>query len=111
MSNFQLGLVVLGGLVLLGLLVHSAWSARVNTPKQAQESSLTTAPQSEPVFEETSFGSLELHVHPLRRLHIDPLIDAVAPINLDPLADEVAGEAALAALPSTRRVGTKPFSI
>ena len=111
MSNFQLGLVVLGGLVLLGLLVHSAWSARANTPKQAQESSPATAPQSEPVFEETNFGSLELHVHPLRRLHIDPLIDAVAPINLDPLAEEVAGEAALAALPSTRRVGTKPFSI
>jgi len=112
MSNFQLGLFVLGGLVLLGLLVHSAWSARANTPRQAQQDTAPAAePQSEPVFEETSFGSLELHVHPLRRLHIDPLIDAVAPINLDPLAEEVAGEAALAALPSTRRVGTKPFSI
>jgi hypothetical protein len=111
MSNFQIGLVVLGGLVLLGLLVHSAWSARVNTPKQAQETAPAVTAQNEPVFEETSFGSLELHVHPLRRLHIDPLIDAVAPINLDPLAAEVTGEAALAALPSTRRVGTKPFSI
>ena len=111
MSNFQIGLVVLGGLVLLGLRVHSAWSARVNTPKQAQETAPAVTAQNEPVFEETSFGSLELHVHPLRRLHIDPLIDAVAPINLDPLAAEVTGEAALAALPSTRRVGTKPFSI
>lgn len=43
-----------------------------------------------------------------RRAGLDPLIDALAPM----LADHpVTGEAALAALPPTRRAGSKPFGI
>ena len=109
MSNFQLGLAVLGGLVLLGLVVHSAWSARVNAPKQAQITAPADDAPQEPVFDQ--FGFDAIHPHHARRLPIDTLIDAVAAINLDPLAAEVAGEAALAAMPSTRRAGTKLFSI
>jgi hypothetical protein len=63
------------------------------------------------VFDESGFDAIHLNPHLARRLPIDALIDAVAAINLDPLAEEVAGEAALAAMPSTRRAGTKLFSI
>jgi hypothetical protein len=43
-----------------------------------------------------------------RRLGLDPLIDAIAPLQAD---QQVSGDAALAALPPTRRAGSKPFSI
>ena len=45
---------------------------------------------------------------PERKPVLDILIDAIAPVTL---ASPVAGEAALAAMPSTRRVGSKPFAI
>ena len=43
-----------------------------------------------------------------RRGALDALIDAIAPIQLD---QPVSGEAALAALPTTRRAGSKPFAV
>ena len=43
-----------------------------------------------------------------RGLGLDPLIDAIAPLQAD---QQVSGDAALAALPTTRRAGSKPFSI
>ena len=45
---------------------------------------------------------------PERRSGLDPLIDAIAPLQAD---QPVSGEAALAAMPPTRRVGSKPFGI
>ena len=42
------------------------------------------------------------------RLALDPLIDVLASLHTD---QPVAGAAALAALPSTRRAGSKPFAI
>ncbi len=42
---------------------------------------------------------------------MDSLIDVIATVALDPSVTAVSGEAALAALPSTRRAGTKPFSV
>lgn len=44
-----------------------------------------------------------------RSPQLDALIDVVAPLALD--GREVSGDALLAALPSTRRVGSKPFAI
>lgn len=43
-----------------------------------------------------------------RRSGLDPLIDVIAPVQSD---QPVSGEAALAAMPTTRRVGSKPFGI
>jgi hypothetical protein len=43
-----------------------------------------------------------------RRGALDALIDAIAPIHLD---QPVSGEAAVAALPTTRRAGSKPFAV
>jgi hypothetical protein len=45
---------------------------------------------------------------PDRRAALDLLIDAIAPLALDAV---VSGEAVLAALPATRRVGSKPFAV
>ena len=45
---------------------------------------------------------------PERRLGLDALIDAIAPLQADQL---VSGDAALAAMPTTRRVGSKQFGI
>ncbi len=45
---------------------------------------------------------------PEKRASLDPLIDVIAPIALD---NAVSGIAALSAMPPTRRVGSKPFTI
>lgn len=45
---------------------------------------------------------------PEKRPALDALIDVIAPLALE---DEVSGEAVLAALPGTRRVGSKPFAV
>ena len=45
---------------------------------------------------------------PERRAGLDPLIDVIAPLQLEHV---VSGDAALAALPPTRRAGSKPFAI
>ena len=44
----------------------------------------------------------------LKKPMLDALIDVIAPIALD---GPVSGDAALAAMPTTRRVGSKPFAI
>jgi hypothetical protein len=46
---------------------------------------------------------------PEKRPHLDALIDVIAPIALD--GRLVSGDALLAALPATRRVGSKPFAV
>ena len=46
--------------------------------------------------------------HPEKKPGLDALIDVIAPIALDGL---VSGDAALAAMPTTRRAGSKPFSV
>jgi len=37
MSNFQIGLAIAGGVVLVGVVAHSAWTSRKNKPRQAQD--------------------------------------------------------------------------
>ena len=112
MSNLQIGLAAAGGLVLAAIVAHGAWSSRRNAPRQAQ-------PEPEP-SEEGSADQVEpvLHDHdPLdpgmppvaeRRTGLDALIDVIATITLDA---PMSGEAALHALPTTRRAGSKPFAI
>lgn len=45
---------------------------------------------------------------PERRVTLDALIDVITPLQLE---NVVSGEALLAALPGTRRVGSKPFAV
>ena len=110
-STLQIGLAAAGGVVLVAIVAHSTWSSRKNAPKRAEPESVEpdaaadTQPQErqEPAFE----GGLPLPTLE-RRAGLDPLIDVIAPIALD---TPVSGDAALAATPATRRVGSKPFAI
>lgn len=116
MSNLQIGLAVAGGLVLVGVVAHSTWTSRRNTPRQPEAGGVDApdelvAPQ-EPTFTDSVLPSAGFAIPaPMRKPALDPLIDAIANLALEPGAHAVSGEAAIAALPATRRVGTKPFAV
>jgi hypothetical protein len=111
MSQIQLGLLILGGLLLLGMAAYNFWLWRNSQPRQAvaaraddpgtfgQEPSLDAE-----VVEE---GAFALPI-PEKKPGLDALIDVIAPIGLE---SPVSGDAVLAALPPTRRVGSKPVAI
>ncbi|HEX2543958.1 MAG TPA: cell division protein FtsZ, partial [Ramlibacter sp.] len=112
MSGFTVGLAIIGGLVLAVLVAWNAWTTRRNTPRQADAPTtiqatvpLETAERSEPVFDDTPLAPLPL---PEKKPGLDALIDVLAAVAVD---NPVSGEAALAAMPPTRRVGSKPFAI
>lgn len=112
MSGFTIGLAILGGLVLAAIVAWNAWTTRRNTPRQA-ELAVATVPmpmdalqeRTEPVFDDAPMAPIP---PPERKPGLDGLIDALARITADA---PVSGEAALAALPPTRRAGSKPFAI
>ncbi len=137
MSNtLQIGLAVAGAAVLAGVAAHNVWQTRRSQPRQAQpvmeadpaettpaEASLSSDEQAldtttdATVAEHTPEVSavditqtMQIHLGSERRVVLDPLLDAMALITLDP-GVEVKGEAALAAMPATRRVDNKPFAI
>ena len=112
MSTLQIGLAITGGLVLAAVVAHSAWNSRKNSPRKAQtepEQGVLTDLPLDPVLGETEFetGRLNLPLPETKPL-LDALIDVIAPIYLD---GPVSGDAAWASMPTTRRVGSKPFSI
>jgi hypothetical protein len=116
-STLQIGLAVAGGVVLAGIVAHSAWSSRKNAPRLPDpEPSDALTPALEPSLEderqEPGFDEALRTLPPPasadRRTSLDPLIDVIAPIAVDA---PVSGDAALAASPSTRRVGSKTFAI
>lgn len=112
-STLQIGLAVAGGVVLAGIVAHSAWSSRRNAPRKpdpvvtepAATEDMGQGERREPGFDD---ASLPLPAAPERRASLDPLIDVIAPIALE---GPVSGDAVLAALPATRRVGSKPFAV
>ena len=123
MSNFQIALAIAGGLILAAVVAHSAWSAHKNQPKLAtpetpvDELSTQTASdgvgeRQEPGFDSDSDpGSLSGLASLMvidRKPGLDALIDVIAPVATE---GAVSGEAALAAMPVTRRAGSKPFGI
>ena len=114
MSSLQISLAVAGGVVLAALVAHSAWTSRRNAPKQPQPDSRAPEVAGAPVEDERRepgfdgpLGSLPLP-QPERKPGLDALIDVIAPTALEA---GVAGDAALAAMPPTRRAGSKPFAI
>jgi len=110
MSNFTLGLVILGGLVLAALVAWQTWTSRRNAPRQPELPAAPIDPvlddetRAEPVFDSQPAPLPP----PERKPGLDALIDVIAAIALD---GPTSGEAALAAMPTTRRVGSKPFAI
>lgn len=113
MSGFTVGLAILGGLLLAAIVAWNAWTTRRNTPRQpelavaeASHAADPIAERTEPVFDDAPLAPLPLV--PERKPGLDALIDALAQISVD---QAVPGEAALAALPPTRRAGSKPFAV
>ena len=113
MSTLQIGLAIAGGLVLAAVVAHGVWSARKVAPRQAQPGDGDDT-RREPAGIEPSLDDAEFAAPTVpqpsaeRRPGLDALIDVIVPIVLE---TEVHGEAALAALPTTRRVGSKPFAV
>jgi len=145
MSNLQIGLAIIGGLVLAAVVAYNAWITRQNAPRTARErpAPLPAADAADPVADvgERMADPLAGRIDPVldtdladtvpaaltdtlpdagmpmrrepaaapdRRPGLDALIDVIAPITPEA---EVSGDAVLAALPSTRRVGSKPFAV
>ncbi|PUE41905.1 cell division protein FtsZ [Limnohabitans sp. Bal53] len=126
MSPLQLSLAAIGALTVGAVVVYNYWTARKNAPRQADphrepmRESVSHAIEPvldvdaavpgqsdqarEPVLKDT-FTHLS---QPDRKTQLDALIDVLAAIEVD---QPVSGDAALAALPTTRRVGTKLFSV
>ena len=115
-------LAIVGGLVLVVLVAYNTWTSRLNQPKQAEplitpeELDALTNHQlprdaSAPLDSDMLDGFADM-THELpqtnQRGQLDPLIDVMASMELE---TPVSGEAALAALPPVRRVGSKLFIV
>lgn len=107
-------LALLGAAVLVGLLLQGWWSTRRAAPRRqaAAETAPVSAERIEPSLELQPLPTPELATAlrspPKREVHLDALIDAIVPLVLE---QPISGEAALAHLPPTRRVGSKPFYV
>ncbi|MEI8031109.1 MAG: cell division protein FtsZ [Comamonadaceae bacterium] len=117
MSNLQIGLAVVGAVVLAAMVAHGAWTSRRNLPRQASPSEPVGKPDAKShrgvgIEPELDTAAFDVAIFPLpvpdRKPTLDALIDVIAPIVLD---GPVSGDAALAAMPSTRRAGGKAFAI
>lgn len=113
MTSLQISLYAIGGLTLVAVIGYNLWTSRKNAPRQADTPSAAftdfgaEASETGPI--EPVMGDDLSHLPlPERKPLMDPLIDAITPIELESL---VSGDAILAAMPHTRRVGTKPFAV
>jgi hypothetical protein len=119
-------LAILGGLFLAGVVIHGAWQARRAGPKVAagegEEGRQAPRDPQEPTFDDGRADAIRqqdapgvperaepvLHVPRKAEPRLDPLIDALAAIQLEGV---VSGDALLAHLPPSRRVGSKPMGV
>jgi hypothetical protein len=133
MSSLTVALAILGGLVLATVVGYNTWMSRRNAPRQpdagdteppeadassqgGQEPVLHVDPhrlpgteRHEPLFDPDLPAPAALPVPTAdRRGGLDPLIDVIAPVSLEGLAS---GDAAIAAMPATRRAGSKPVAV
>ena len=118
--TLTVALAILAGLVLLGVVVHGAWTARRSAPRQPQLDSAEAGNRLEPSMAglEPAAGEGALQAVGLpeaprqglarRAARIDALIDAIATVTPEA---PVTGELALQHLPPTRRAGSKPFHV
>jgi hypothetical protein len=122
MSSLQLSLAAIGALTVGAVVAYNYWISRKNAPRQAESHREPLSQAIEPVLD-ADYAALGLpsdsrepvvqdtfsHLsQPDRKTQLDALIDVLAAIEVD---QSVSGDAALAALPTTRRVGTKLFSV
>jgi ZipA, C-terminal FtsZ-binding domain len=110
-----MGLAITGGVVLAAFVAHSTWTTRKNAHKQAStdfEPGADSQDLKEPALDGAAFDAATIVLPAVpKRLAMDSLIDVIATVALDPSVSAVSGEAAIAAMPATRRAGTKPFAV
>lgn len=117
MSPLQTGLIVFGAVLLLGMLAYNSWQARRNTPRRARSDPLEASIEPtwdsllvrDPADPDASLPGLDALPVLGQSTYLDPLIDAIAAVALE--GHGISGDALLAALPATRRVGSKPFAV
>lgn len=137
MNSMQWSVALLGGLVVVGVLVYNWWAMRRAQPRQAtpnkpskgNKAKTASGPAMEPVMDdgmlaeglapsaktEPSFeagddlGLVDLPSMSLAsEAVLDTLIDSVVPVSV---SGPVSGDAVLAAMPATRRVGSKTLVV
>ena len=95
--------------MLAAVVAHGAWQSRRNQPRQADPEPARVDPEGgntlfDPVFDAAQFPLPT----PEKKPGLDALIDVIVPLAFE---HPISGDAALAAMPATRRVGSKPFAI
>ncbi len=122
MNDLQTGLLASGIVLIVGVWGYNQWVARRTAPKRSEPRLSTEAPadgmvdDNSPLFDRTEpvlgpasgVEPLAPSVATMRAQVLDALIDAIAPITLEHV---VSGDAVLAALPRSRRVGSKPLGV
>jgi hypothetical protein len=109
MSQLQWGLIITGTALLIGMLLHTLWLASRARPRQPEVLPADPLGPREPTLDPDDFADTDFSLPvPEKKPTLDALIDVIAPISLDAPAS---GDALLAALPPTRRVGSKPFTV
>lgn len=113
MSELQTGLLILGLGVLAALWAHQAWLGwRCRRLRAPQQASGVPDPRALTDTEGPPSGGARVATRPQGTesagATLDELIDAVACLNLE---TPISGDAALAALGASRRVGRKPMAI
>lgn len=112
-------LALVGGIVLIAIVAHGAWTARKAGPKRALPAMEEPHFEAPPAAADGAAAEAELDplavtlpavARPVRKpsARIDALIDAIATITVE---QPVSGELALQHQPGSRRAGTKPFQI
>lgn len=118
MSPLQLGLVLLGLAIVVAVVAYNRWLASRFEPRRA------SPPASVPSAEDEGAAGLATdRVEPVLDAAPTPSegagsgqstgwlsaeLDVIVPLSADPI---VSGDAVLAALPGTRRIGSKPFFV
>lgn len=125
MTELQIGLAGIGGAIVLAVLAYNQWVTRRNLPRRSQhEDTATDAALQTTDSAQSEQGRLEPVLDDFEpssplgqpgasgllgaRGQLDPLIDVLVTLTPD---QPVSGEAVLAAMPPSRRIGTKPFAV
>jgi hypothetical protein len=113
MSSFQIGLLAAGAVTLLAVVAYNFWVSRKSAPRQADaqeplDAGPTPGLPGDTAIEPVMTDDFDKLPQPERKPVLDALIDVIAMMEVD---HPVSGDAALAALPATRRVGTKAFNV
>lgn len=127
MSTFQWGLLLMGAAVVLGVWVYNRWTARRFTPRRGSADPTPTETRPEATLPDTERLEPTLCGVPVasddpqteghnslglpgtvRAPALLPTLDVLVPLALEQV---VSGDAVLAALPGSRRVGSKPFAV